>query len=184
LIPSVLANPGVANECTTAERTLLTPFGEPLPPLPCRFDPRALRCRKGASRDWCRCGGFAGGKRNDQFSGGVGRWYRLVGVLGGLGSTRAGRFSQIARWEWCNSARCASANGPCVQECNSISVQFRATKPGGTSTSGAVRTDPEEYSLRQSAALEQFSTERVRLCTLRERVWAHFRGTGELPDTV
>jgi hypothetical protein len=122
LIPPVLVNPGVASECATAESTLLTPFGKPLPPLPCRFDPRAFRCRKGASRDWCRWGGFADGERNDQFSGGVGRWFRLFGVLGGLGSTRASRFSQIARWEWCNSVRCASANGPCVQECDSISV--------------------------------------------------------------
>ena len=177
-------NPGVASERATAESTLLTTFGEPLSPLPCRFDPRAFRCRKGASRDWCRWGGFAGGERNDQFSGGIGRWFRLIGVLGGLGSTRAGRFSQIARWEWCNSVRCASANGPCVQECNSISVPNSSTKPDDPSTSGAVRTDPEEYSLRRSASLEQFSTERVRLCTLWERVWAHLRGTGELHDTV
>ena len=92
----MLVNPGVANECTTAESTLLTSFGEPLPSLPCRFDPVLLGAPKEHREIWCRWGGFAGGERNDQFSGGVGRWFRLVGVLGGLGSTRAGRFSQIA----------------------------------------------------------------------------------------
>ena len=97
---------------------------------------------------------------------------------------RAGRLSPMVRWEWCNSVRCASANAPCVQECNSISVQFRATKPGDPSSSGAVRTGPEEYSVRQPAALWQFSAERVRLSTLCERVLAHLRGTGESTDTV